>query len=237
MQRSLLLGAAIAAAGLAATPASAVITTLDFQGAICGTNGRSACGNGAFIGQRYGDSIRNDVAYRTIDVRSQQTVEGLRYWGRQFGDLAGVAFGGYESYLYRGEITITAAAGYGVSLIGFDAACYRNGAPCQVIDYDVVSLSGVVVEAGVVGLPKLNHSLIEVDSAYYAGLTIRWDESFDVGLDNIRFDVIRVRNPLGSELLDGGPLAPVPEPATWGLMLAGFGLVGAAVRRRRVVAA
>ncbi|MCS6986475.1 MAG: PEPxxWA-CTERM sorting domain-containing protein [Sphingomonadaceae bacterium] len=25
----------------------------------------------------------------------------------------------------------------------------------------------------------------------------------------------------------------VPEPATWGLMIAGFGLVGAALRRRR----
>ncbi|TRW17429.1 PEPxxWA-CTERM sorting domain-containing protein [Glacieibacterium frigidum] len=29
-------------------------------------------------------------------------------------------------------------------------------------------------------------------------------------------------------------LAAVPEPATWGLMIAGFGLVGAAQRRRRL---
>lgn len=35
------------------------------------------------------------------------------------------------------------------------------------------------------------------------------------------------------------PASPgvIPEPATWGLMIAGFGLVGAAARRRRVVAA
>lgn len=32
-------------------------------------------------------------------------------------------------------------------------------------------------------------------------------------------------------------LAAVPEPATWGLMIGGFGLVGAAARRRRAVAA
>jgi hypothetical protein len=28
-------------------------------------------------------------------------------------------------------------------------------------------------------------------------------------------------------------VTPVPEPATWGLMIAGFGLTGAAARRRR----
>jgi len=31
----------------------------------------------------------------------------------------------------------------------------------------------------------------------------------------------------------GGAFAPVPEPATWAMMIAGFGFAGAAVRRRR----
>ena len=34
-----------------------------------------------------------------------------------------------------------------------------------------------------------------------------------------------------------GAVAPVPEPATWGMMLLGFGLVGVATRRRRTLAA
>ena len=33
------------------------------------------------------------------------------------------------------------------------------------------------------------------------------------------------------------PLAAVPEPASWALMIAGFGLVGAAMRRRAAAAA
>lgn len=34
----------------------------------------------------------------------------------------------------------------------------------------------------------------------------------------------------------GGILAPVPEPASWALMVAGFGLVGAALRRKSAAA-
>jgi hypothetical protein len=33
----------------------------------------------------------------------------------------------------------------------------------------------------------------------------------------------------------GGP--KLPEPATWAMLIAGFGLVGTAVRRRRAVSA
>lgn len=230
--RATLLGLAALGIAGAAAPAAALNVLLDFQGSICGTGGREACGNGKFIGQRYGDSIRQDVAHSTISLATGQPIESLRYWGRQFGDLAGVAFGGYESHLYRAELTVTAAAGYGVSLIGFDAACYRNGQPCQVIDYTVTSLSGLLIASGVTGLPKLSHTAIGFGGTqYYTGFTIAWDESFDVGLDNIRFDVLRLRG----GVLGGDPLAPVPEPATWAMMLAGFGLVGAAVRRRRPV--
>jgi hypothetical protein len=33
---------------------------------------------------------------------------------------------------------------------------------------------------------------------------------------------------------DGGAVGGVPEPASWAMLIAGFGLVGAAARRRRV---
>lgn len=34
-----------------------------------------------------------------------------------------------------------------------------------------------------------------------------------------------------------GPVSAVPEPQTWGLMIAGFGLLGATLRRRKAMAA
>ena len=48
----------------------------------------------------------------------------------------------------------------------------------------------------------------------------------------------RVARPLNSLTLNGSLNLPaVPEPATWGLMIVGFGFAGAAVRRRRRLAA
>lgn len=229
--RSLVYGVATLGAALAAMPASAVL--LDFSGAICGESGREACGNGTFIGQRYGDRIQVDVSHRTIDVRTGEAVESLRYWGRQFGDLSGVIFGGYDSFNYRSEITFTAAPGYGVSLVSFDAACYRSRSSCQTINYNIDSLTGFDIAAGSAALPKLGHTQVTINSLFYTGITLGWGVTgFDVGLDNVLFLVKRV--PDGA--LQGSPLA-VPEPTTWAMMIAGFGLVGGAVRRRRTAAA
>lgn len=46
---------------------------------------------------------------------------------------------------------------------------------------------------------------------------------------NLRFDSFSV-----ATIADTLPLAPVPEPSTWAMMIAGFGLAGAALRRRRL---
>ena len=38
----------------------------------------------------------------------------------------------------------------------------------------------------------------------------------------------------GGAITVGGAIAAVPEPATWGMMVLGFGLIGAAARKRSV---
>ena len=52
-------------------------------------------------------------------------------------------------------------------------------------------------------------------------------------------DPFSFENPPATAELDYDPLyksrlTDVPEPATWAMMIAGFGLAGAAMRRRRV---
>lgn len=50
--------------------------------------------------------------------------------------------------------------------------------------------------------------------------------------DNIFFAAIRVSGRAGVN--EPAPTNPVPEPATWAMMISGFGLVGASMRRRKV---
>jgi hypothetical protein len=58
-------------------------------------------------------------------------------------------------------------------------------------------------------------------------------------------DLVELRNPQGGvfttsigALDPGGPVAPaIPEPSSWAMLIAGFGLTGAVLRRRRVLAA
>ena len=61
--------------------------------------------------------------------------------------------------------------------------------------------------------------------------TIVFDTSFrgPLSIDNLHFSNLTL--PPGAD--DGGVGAGVPEPASWALMISGFGLAGAALRRNR----
>jgi major type 1 subunit fimbrin (pilin) len=72
----------------------------------------------------------------------------------------------------------------------------------------------------------------DIDAAY-AHDTISF---VGTGLDSVTFSV--QSNPLDStDTIIDNVTVGVPEPATWALMIGGFGLAGAALRRRRTVAA
>jgi len=59
--------------------------------------------------------------------------------------------------------------------------------------------------------------------------------AFDAMGWNLRFDVLRNKNFLATTV-DVQRLAAVPEPATWAMLIAGFGMVGFSMRRAMALA-
>jgi hypothetical protein len=56
-----------------------------------------------------------------------------------------------------------------------------------------------------------------------------WNGFYSGGVDNITYDF----GAAGSGSFNFEVAAGVPEPATWAMMIGGFGLIGAAARRRK----
>ncbi len=68
----------------------------------------------------------------------------------------------------------------------------------------------------------------------FAGGTVT---TIGFGCDNCSFNTFHGFGGLGDTTFTLGNVAGVPEAATWAMLISGFGLVGAAARRRRAVAA
>lgn len=211
---------------LAAVPASAAITTLDFAGNICGAAGNQACGNGTQIGQNYGDGTGVNVTYRSFTAATGATFEPfLKHWSTNYGDLVNVVWGGGNATQHGSEITFAATAGYELRVLSFDAGCYLNRASCRSFPYSITEIGGAQVANGNAMPPANGHSSHAFSLAFSsAGYVLSWGpDGYDGGLDNIRFEVRAIN------------MGAVPEPSVWAMLILGFGLVGGAMRRRSAV--
>ena len=209
--------------GAAAMPAGAVVTVITLGATDC-VDG--SCGSGDYLKQTVGDSALADVSHRSTNLDGSTYEDALKFWSTGYGDLVNIAWGGSNDTNYRGEWLITAAAGYEVSLIGFDAGCYQNRGSCQTLNFSVTDLAGNVLGGGSLPTNWPSHTSGVVNSAYASGVVLTWGPgSYDVGLGNIAFDVRAV-----------SVSGPVPEPASWAMMIGGLAVVGSAMRRRKTVA-
>jgi hypothetical protein len=204
--------------------AHAVDVTLNFSGNICGIAGNAPCANSSNIGQSYGDIAGVvDVSYRSAVTGTGVTYEDfLHYWDAGYSNLTGVAWGGANQTGFYSEITFRPlSAGQQVTLNGFDFGDYldSNGGS----SVSIYALNGSLLWNGGSfnpGATAATHFAPAISSA--TGLILRWGpDGYNVGIDNIQFTV-------------AGSTAPVPEPETWGLMLAGLTATGWYARRRRV---
>ncbi|MBB6227542.1 hypothetical protein FHS79_001711 [Polymorphobacter multimanifer] len=220
--------ASLCAAGVvgAAMPAAAAdMIVLDFAGNICGIAGTASCGNGTRIGGSYGSTAQLGISYRSVTVSTGLTyTDYLEHWSGNYGNLTNVVYGGANATNYRSEITFTPISGFEVQLLSFDAACYLNRVSCRTMNYTLSNSGGTLASASGLSTMHPGHVDVSVNSAWSSSpLLLAWGpDGYDVGLDNITLAV---------RAIDGGTDI-VPEPASWAMLIAGFGMIGGAMRRR-----
>lgn len=206
------------AAGLATAAGSpaAASQVIDFTPAACD----GGCTSSASISQAYGDTQFVNVSYRAVDGRTNATIEPyLRYW-QEIGDLQGAVYGGDDSDFSFAEVSIAANAGYELSLESFDFGTYQGRHSSAT--FFVTDLAGrVILPPTTTSTNWPTHGSLTLAGRYADGVVIRWRNSYDNAIDNIRYDVRPV------------VAGAAPEPGTWALMIVGCGAAGTALRRSR----
>lgn len=213
---ALAIGAAMA---LATAPATATTTVLDFSGDICG----GPCANGLNIDGDYGSVTGTSLTWATRATPGDSVVSAdfVRWWDASYGSLRGIAYSGSAGTV--GEVTFSVGDGFELTLDSLDGAGWPN--VDRSVGVRVYDLGYNILFDSTETFPGQGFITVNFGISSTTGLILQWGpDSFNGGIDNLTFTVRELQDPPGGV---------IPEPATWGLMIAGFGLVGLAARRRR----
>jgi hypothetical protein len=145
------------------------------------------------------------------------TAEQGQFWGYPNGGVLHLDPGGYNNYSY--SFTLNSGA---FDLISFDIATNYTGGAGTLNAYDA---SNTLLRTGTF-LADTVHTETFTDWTGISRLEIL-DTGAHFSIDNLTLR--------GSAAVEP-PSSAVPEPASWAMMLTGFGLVGGGLRRRRRVA-
>ena len=207
---------------LAATPATAA-TTLTFSSA-CG----GLCTDGDNISQSYGDiaGILN-MSYRSVtsngSTMTLPNANNARIWSTGYGDLVDTVWGGEGGAL---EIAFNLLdPNKKITLNSVDYAGYGGNVATQLALYSFSSAGGFylpLLASGAVTAPGVGHSTWSPNYTSNNGFILHFGpDGYLGGIGGLSFTIS-----------DINAVTPVPEAATWLSMILGFGVVGAAMRRR-----
>jgi hypothetical protein len=219
---------------LAAASAEAAVITLNFEGVAPYPNGNNVLVNefynggtssAGLSGPNLGVQFNGDVlllCLNTVGTNCSNTSKGgLGVAGSDKGAI----------YFLSGNPIMNVAAGFDTGFSGVFSAPFTPGTTIKV--WSDVNAGGSLLASLTLGTTTA------------AGCTIAGQycpfEAFSLAFAGTAKSV-QFGGTLNQQVFDDltfGSLQPggVPEPASWAMLIAGFGLVGAAARRRRAVAA
>ncbi len=214
--------------------ASATILTFNVSGGVS---------NHQNIPQNYGDNVAGSPqAGHSYGFGAEGTTpnvvvdygtpgEDPALWTTGYGDLVNVHFNDADGDLTF-TTTFTADANYLVNLHGFDlASFFTAGQTINGLTITDLATATVLFSQGRTFVQGVTHNVYDFSANPLTGAQLRivvdltglGSLSDDIGIDNIRF---------GQQL---APMPGIPEPATWAMMVGGFGLIGGVMRRRRTM--
>lgn len=242
-----------AGATLAASNAAAVTLTTSTYTQNFNTLASSGTGNVSAIGWLSAETGANANATYTAGTGSSNTGDtysfgttaadralgGLRsgnlipLFGAQFTNALGRTITQFD-IAFTGELYRLGTTGRGRDTLAFqystNATSLTSGTYTGVaaLNFTTPNLTGAIGARD--GNLAANRTAL---SATIAGLTLAQGESLFIRFVDI--DVTGADDGLAIDDFSLSATTAVPEPATWALMIAGFSLVGAAKRRRRIV--
>lgn len=161
------------------------------------------------------------VDYRTrLITTNEVVVEHLDFWDVNYGGLTNVVYNVNHTGHYA-ELTLVPEAGWAVKLNSFNMAGFSLADHADSTVRIVDGSGNVLVEYASVTIlgAGSTYSTFTPNLFHNGPVSIRFGfDDWNVGIDNVNFDQV----------------AAVPEPAAYGMLLAGLGFLALASTRRRI---
>lgn len=171
-------------------------------------------------------SLPTDDAFR-VDFTAPTVLEHSGNGG--FASMDGPGNGGGETG-FASIVIDPQAPNAGFTAINFSLKALGTGSNTYYGDFILKQLSGlpdITFENVAIGTGGVTHfGISSLDNRIFTSLELSGLRTLEIGGAAVNFESLRQVS------IQPAPAPAVPEPATWALMILGFGLVGGAMRRR-----
>jgi hypothetical protein len=207
----------------AAAPAAAATTILDFNPAVACT---PACVPNSPISDSYGDQAGVDLSWSVARMFGVATSEPIDIQFATDIDVQGDtgAYARSNTIDAVGQIRFDVAPGFRLTLGSIFASTFAFDT--RDVEFRVYDLAYNLLSSSAGTVPLTGGRTFGLTGTSTTGLILQFGQPGNAtngfAIDDLTFTVEPLATPA------------VPEPASWAMMIAGFGLVGGALRRRPV---